>query len=60
MGEWFDKGEQVYALATVNSFPPLKTSVVSASCSNDDSENVSKVRDRKDMEHGRSRPERDE
>jgi hypothetical protein len=32
----------------------------SASCSNDDCKNVSNVRDRKDMEHGRSKPEGDE
>jgi hypothetical protein len=41
-------------------FTPLKTPVVSASCSNDENENVSNVRDRKDMGHGRSKPEGDE
>ena len=50
MGEWFDAEEQVCALATVNSFTLSRTSVVSASCSND-SENVWNVRDRKDMAH---------
>jgi hypothetical protein len=50
MSEWIDEGEQVYALATVNSFTLSKTSAVSASCSNN-SENVSNVRDRKDMGH---------